>query len=49
VHLDHHNCLEALALKGPGEGVQKLSQKLISTRGVKYGKLTLATTGQDIV
>ena len=49
VHLDHHNCLEALALKGPGEAVQKLSQKLISTRGVKYGKLTLATTGQDIV
>lgn len=49
VHLDHHNCLEALVLKGPGESVQKLSQKLISTRGVKYGKLTLATTGQEIV
>ena len=48
VHLDHHNCLEALVLKGPGEAVQRLSQKLISTRGVKYGKLTLATTGQEI-
>ena len=49
VHLDHHNCLEALVLKGPGEAVQRLSQKLVSTRGVKYGKLTLATTGQEIV
>ncbi len=49
VHLDHHNCLEALVLKGPGEVVQQLSQKLISTKGVKYGKLTLATTGQEIV
>ena len=49
VHLDHHNCLEALVHKGPGEAVQRLSQKLISTRGVKYGKLTLATTGQEIV
>ena len=49
VHLDHHNCLEALVLKGPGEAVQRLSQKLISTRGVKFGKLALATTGQDIV
>ncbi|KHK02184.1 nickel-responsive transcriptional regulator NikR [Desulfovibrio sp. TomC] len=49
VHLDHHNCLEALVLKGPGEAVQRLSQKLISTRGVKYGKLALATTGQEIV
>ncbi len=49
VHLDHHNCLEVLILKGPGEGIQKLSQKLISTKGVKFGKLSLATTGQDIV
>ncbi len=49
VHLDHHNCLEVLILRGPGEKIQKLSQKLISTKGVKHGKLTLTTTGQDIV
>lgn len=49
VHLDHHNCLEVLILTGPGEAIQRLSQKLISTRGVKYGKLSLATTGQDIM
>lgn len=49
VHLDHHNCLEVLILRGPGEGIQALSQKLISTKGVKYGKLNLATLGQELV
>lgn len=48
VHLDHHNCLEVLILKGPGESVQRLSQKLISTKGVKHGHLVLTTTGQEI-
>ena len=48
VHLDHHNCLEVLVLKGPGDAIKKLSDKLISTKGVKHGKLTLATTGQDL-
>ena len=32
-----------------GSGVHSMSQKLISTKGVKHGKLTLTTTGQDIV
>jgi CopG family nickel-responsive transcriptional regulator len=27
VHLDHHNCLEVLILRGPGEKIQMLSQK----------------------
>lgn len=49
VHLDHHNCLEVLILKGPGDRVRALSQRLISTKGVKHGKLTLTTTGQDLV
>lgn len=49
VHLDHHNCLEVLVLRGPGARVQKLGQKLISTKGVKHGRLVLTTTGQDLV
>lgn len=48
VHLDHHNCLEVLVLKGPGADVRTLSQRLISTKGVKHGKLSLTTTGQDL-
>jgi CopG family transcriptional regulator, nickel-responsive regulator len=49
VHLDHHNCLEVLILKGPGGAVKRLADRLISTKGVKHGKLTLTTTGQDLV
>jgi CopG family nickel-responsive transcriptional regulator len=49
VHLDHHNCLEVLILKGAGDAIKRLSDKLISTKGVKHGKLTLTTTGQGLV
>jgi CopG family nickel-responsive transcriptional regulator len=48
VHLDHHNCLEVLVLKGPGEQVRDFARKLIATRGIMYGKLSLATTGENL-
>ena len=48
VHLDHHNCLEVLVLKGPGNDVQELARALIAAKGVKFGKLSLATTGQNL-
>jgi CopG family transcriptional regulator, nickel-responsive regulator len=48
VHLDHHNCMEVLVLRGPGDQVRSLAQKLISTKGVKHGQLSLATTGKDL-
>lgn len=48
VHLDHHNCLEVLVLRGPGQTLKELAQKLISTKGVKHGKLSLTTTGKDL-
>lgn len=44
VHLDHHNCLEILALKGRGERVYELADKLLGLRGVKHGELTCAAT-----
>ncbi len=49
VHLDHDNCLEVLALRGAGGAVRELGQKLISTKGVKHGKLNLTTTGSGLV
>ncbi len=48
VHLDHHNCMEVLVLKGPGADVRELAQRLISTKGVMFGKLSLATTGENL-
>lgn len=49
VHLDHHNCLEVLVLKGPADQIKRLAERLISTKGVKHGKLGLTTTGQALM
>ncbi|MGA8830696.1 MAG: nickel-responsive transcriptional regulator NikR [Desulfomonilaceae bacterium] len=48
VHLDAHNCLEVLILRGESEQVRKTCELLISTRGVKHGKMTMTTTGMEI-
>ncbi len=48
VHLDHNNCMEILVLRGIGERLRELGQKLTSTKGVKHGKLTLTTTGKNL-
>jgi CopG family nickel-responsive transcriptional regulator len=45
VHLDHDNCLEVLVVKGPAAAVRKLADALISTKGVKHGRLTITSTG----
>lgn len=43
VHLDHHNCLEVVVLRGKSADIQTISAKLIAAKGVKQGRLTLAT------
>ena len=48
VHLDHHNCLEVLIVRGEADQVKKIGELLISTRGVKHGKITMTTTGREI-
>ena len=48
VHLDHHNCLEVLAVKGMAKNIKKIANDLISTKGVKHGKLVMTTTGKNI-
>jgi CopG family nickel-responsive transcriptional regulator len=48
VHMDAHNCLEVLVLRGRGREVAELGDGLLSTRGVKYGKLVPATTGRSL-
>jgi CopG family nickel-responsive transcriptional regulator len=49
IHLDQHNCLEVLVLKGKGRKVKELADRLISAKGVKHGKLVTTTTGKEIV
>lgn len=42
IHLDHHNCLEVIVLKGRVAEIQKLTDKMTSLKGVKLGRLSLA-------
>ena len=49
VHLDHHNCLEMIIVKGRTKEIEELANKLKSTKGVKFGSLTPATTGKELV
>ena len=48
VHLDHNHCLEVLVVKGKGSDIKKVSDALVSTKGVKHGKLTMTTTGKGL-
>lgn len=45
IHLDDHNCLEVLIVKGKSPEVKNMSYKMIGTKGVKHGKLTMTTSG----
>jgi CopG family nickel-responsive transcriptional regulator len=48
VHLDHHNCLEVLVVRGQATLIKKIADELIAAKGVKHGKLTVTTTGKDL-
>lgn len=48
VHLDHHNCLEVLVVRGQAGVIKKIADALIAAKGVKHGKLTVTTTGKDM-
>ncbi|PIP20059.1 MAG: nickel-responsive transcriptional regulator NikR [Candidatus Omnitrophica bacterium CG23_combo_of_CG06-09_8_20_14_all_40_11] len=48
IHLDHHNCLEIVAVKGNPQEVQKLADTLRAIKGVKHGTLSMSTTGKEI-
>ena len=48
VHLDAENCLEVLVVRGKSGEIRRIADKLIGTKGVKHGKLTLTTTGRDL-
>jgi len=46
IHLDAHNCLEVMVVRGKSQKVKEISDQLISTKGVKHGKLVTTTTGK---
>ncbi len=43
VHVDHDNCMEVVIFRGPNCWIKKAANRLMATRGVKHGKLTMTT------
>jgi CopG family nickel-responsive transcriptional regulator len=48
VHMDEHNCLEVLVLRGEASEILQMAEGLVSTRGVKYGRVVPATSGHAL-
>jgi len=48
VHLDHHNCLEVVVVKGGRQRIEDLARKLKASKGVKYCSLAAASTGKAL-
>lgn len=48
VHLDPHNCLEVIIVRGKSSRIKQIADTLISTRGVKHGQMVCTTTGKDV-
>jgi len=48
IHLDHHNCLEVIIIKGRYSEIKQLSDRIIGTRGVKHGDLSFNSTGKNL-
>jgi CopG family nickel-responsive transcriptional regulator len=48
IHLDEHNCLEVIVVKGRAKDIKDIADRLIGTKGVKHGKLTVTTTGKHL-
>src|SRR5271163_4760738 len=42
-HLDHESCLEVVILRGTSREVQRLADRLISTKGVQHGRLVMSS------
>ncbi len=48
VHLDAHNCLEVLIIRGAVREIKQIANELIGVKGVKHGKLVMSITGEDL-
>jgi CopG family transcriptional regulator, nickel-responsive regulator len=48
VHMDHHNCLEVLVVRGRGREVSDLAKRIQSVKGVKHATLSMTTTGSHL-
>lgn len=47
VHLDAHNCLEVLVLRGRAADITRIADELIGVKGVKHGRLFMTTANAE--
>lgn len=47
VHLDAHNCLEVLVLRGSSAAINRIADELLGVKGVKHGKLFLTSANPE--
>ncbi|OUJ18860.1 Transcriptional regulator CopG/Arc/MetJ family [Methanonatronarchaeum thermophilum] len=43
LHLNEENCMEIVAIKGDSNKIKEISDRLISSKGVKHGKLVMTS------
>ena len=48
VHLDHHNCMEVLVVRGRSVEIRDILAKLKTVKGIKHSALMMATTGEGV-
>ena len=44
VHLDEHDCLEIVVLRGQVREINKVGERIVSMKGVKLGRVNLVAT-----
>jgi CopG family transcriptional regulator, nickel-responsive regulator len=47
IHLDHHNCLEIIAVRGRARDIQRLTNTLKAIKGVRNGTLSISSSGRE--
>ncbi len=48
VHIDDHNCLEIMTLRGDAKDIKAFAERMMSLKGVKHVKLTTITPGAEL-
>jgi CopG family nickel-responsive transcriptional regulator len=44
IHLDNHDCLEVIVLRGRVFEIHRMAEKIVSLKGVKLGRINLIAT-----
>jgi CopG family nickel-responsive transcriptional regulator len=48
VHISHDECMEVVILRGEGEDVRAMAERVMALKGVKNVKLTTIRPGQEV-